>query len=133
MFKALVLGAALCGAAVAEETPAGSDGWNSTDFCHSPSDPGCEQCCIEETGSSPGWTVLSWTGDCSKCLPGQPYGPACGDCFPGVQPWYTEESFVASEPANCKPCSKCLRRVVSCVALPTLPLPRCSRACLLRP
>jgi len=115
MRQTCALATALFSFAVAEEiAPAELDSWNATDFCHSPTDPDCEQCCIENpSGSDRAWTVLSWSGDCSKCKPGDPYGPNCANCFPGVQQWYNEESEEATKPAKCKPCSQCLRRVVS--------------------
>eukprot|EP01047_Picozoa_sp_COSAG01_P075996 COSAG01_NODE_13201_length_1619_cov_0.948095_1_plen_359_part_00 len=92
-----------------------SDPWSDLESCHKPTDEGCESCC---DSTSKGTVVRTWTGNCTGCVPGAPCEPGncpCGNCFPGVQPWWNEESFLQpgqEPPKGCKPCSKCTRRII---------------------
>jgi len=92
-----------------------SDPWSDLESCHKPTDEGCESCC---DSTSKGTVVRTWTGNCTGCVPGAPCEPGncpCGNCFPGAQPWWNEESFLQpgqEPPKGCKPCSKCTRRII---------------------
>eukprot|EP01047_Picozoa_sp_COSAG01_P046132 COSAG01_NODE_4306_length_5147_cov_2.402932_6_plen_337_part_00 len=119
MLRLVLLAAAAAPAATAAVPPAPSpSAWNDT-ACHSPTDRGCETCLVANA-TLPGpvptttWLQRRWTGSCKGCLPGVPYGPQCGNCFPGVQPWYNGHQYGAPgtpPPAETtKPCSPCSLR-----------------------
>ena len=96
--------------------------WNDT-ACHEPSDPGCNTCC--ELELPPGgaetaagqWVAQTWAGNCTGCVEGAPCEPhdcPCGDCFPGVKPWWNEMTVLPNgAPADCKACSRCKVRAMT--------------------
>ena len=50
---------------------------------------------------------------CSPTAPCEPGNCPCGNCFPGVRPWYNEDEFhPLGPPPGCKPCSKCKVRTM---------------------
>lgn len=125
--RAIVVAVAAAAAASAEEigpVPVipNPSSWNDTG-CHSPSEPGCLSCCepalpgdggsrlLELQDAPDPWVENRWTGNCTGCAPGAPCKPGdcpCGNCFPGVLPWWNEEiNHPNGPPAGCKPCSRC--------------------------
>jgi hypothetical protein len=90
--------------------------------CVQPLEEGCLSCCEPDIPpptagqqADPGpWVELKWTGNCTGCVPGAPCEKGncpCGNCFPGVLPWWNEiEEHPNGPPAGCKPCSRCKER-----------------------
>jgi hypothetical protein len=74
--------AATAAATAGSRAPPPASAWNDT-ACHSPLEPNCETC-LERDVALPGsstktWLQRRWTGNCSGCEVGVPYGPSCGE------------------------------------------------------